>query len=62
MTEDAGQARWAVAEWHGRMLVDLNGDRIGKLEDVYVDVETDEPQFATVKRGSSLAVTSPLCP
>jgi hypothetical protein len=25
--------------------------RIGKLQDVYVDVETDEPQFATVKEG-----------
>lgn len=26
-------------------------EKIGKLEDVYVDVETDEPQFATVKEG-----------
>jgi dTDP-4-dehydrorhamnose 3,5-epimerase-like enzyme len=25
--------------------------KIGKLQDVYVDVETDEPQFATVKGG-----------
>lgn len=33
------------------MLVDLNGDKIGKLQDVYVDVGTDEPQFATVKDG-----------
>lgn len=40
-----------VAEWHGRMLVDRDGEKIGKLEDVYVDVETDEPQFATVKEG-----------
>jgi sporulation protein YlmC with PRC-barrel domain len=42
---------WNVAEWHGKPLVDLNGERIGKLEDVYVDVETDAPQFATVKEG-----------
>src|SRR5512133_1759304 len=28
-----------IAEW------------IGKLEDVYVDVETDEPMFGTVKEG-----------
>jgi hypothetical protein len=27
------------------------GDKIGKLEDVYVDVETDEPIFGTVKEG-----------
>ena len=50
MTE-AGDARWNVAEWHGKELVDRNGERIGKLQDVYVDVETDEPQFATVKEG-----------
>jgi sporulation protein YlmC with PRC-barrel domain len=40
-----------VADWHGRMLVDADGERIGKLEDVYVDVESDVPQFATVKEG-----------
>ena len=33
------------------MLVDRDGEKIGKLQDVYVDVETDEPQFATVKEG-----------
>ena len=27
------------------------GEKIGKLEDVYVDVETDEPQFGTFKEG-----------
>ena len=45
------QARWTVAEWHGKMLLDSDGEKIGKLQDVYVDVETDEPQFATVKEG-----------
>jgi len=33
------------------MLIDRDGEKIGKLQDVYVDVETDEPQFATVKEG-----------
>jgi len=52
MSDDGdGQARWNVAEWHGKMLLDANGEKIGKLQDVYVDVETDEPQFATVKEG-----------
>lgn len=51
MTDDQSQARWSVAEWHGKMLLDRNGEKIGKLQDVYVDVETDEPQFATVKEG-----------
>jgi hypothetical protein len=40
-----------IAEWHGKQLVDSDGDKIGKLEDVYVDVETDEPMFGTVKEG-----------
>jgi uncharacterized protein YrrD len=51
MTEHQQDAEWNVAEWHGKMLVDRDGEKIGKLEDVYVDVETDEPQFATVKEG-----------
>jgi len=48
---DQPNAEWNVAEWHGKMLVDSAGEKIGKLQDVYVDVETDEPQFATVKEG-----------
>jgi sporulation protein YlmC with PRC-barrel domain len=51
MTEDQRAAAWNVSEWHGKMLVDSQGEKIGKLQDVYVDVETDEPQFATVKEG-----------
>ena len=39
------------SEWHGKDLVDSDGERIGKLKDVYFDVETDQPQFATVKEG-----------
>jgi sporulation protein YlmC with PRC-barrel domain len=49
--QDQDRAKWSVTEWHGKMLVDSNGEKIGKLQDVYVDVETDEPQFATVKEG-----------
>ena len=39
------------SKWHGKDLVDRDGERIGKLEDVYFDVGTDQPQFATVKEG-----------
>jgi sporulation protein YlmC with PRC-barrel domain len=49
--QEQDRAKWSVTEWHGKMLVDSNGEKIGKLQDVYVDVETDEPQFATVKEG-----------
>jgi sporulation protein YlmC with PRC-barrel domain len=51
MSEDQEKATWNVADWHGKMLIDRDGEKIGRLQDVYVDVETDEPQFATVKEG-----------
>lgn len=51
MSEGEDQAKWSVTDWRGKMLVDSNGENIGKLQDVYVDVATDEPQFATVKEG-----------
>ncbi len=51
MTDDSTDAKWSVAEWRGKMLLDRDGEKIGKLQDVYVDVETDEPQFGTVKEG-----------
>jgi sporulation protein YlmC with PRC-barrel domain len=40
-----------IGEWHGKDLVDRDGEKIGKLQDVYVDVETNEPMFGTVKEG-----------
>jgi uncharacterized protein YrrD len=40
-----------LADWHGKDLIDNSGEKIGKLRDVYVDVETDEPMFGTVKEG-----------
>jgi uncharacterized protein YrrD len=51
MTEHQEDAHWNAAEWHDEMLIDRQGEKIGKLQDVYVDVENDEPQFATVKEG-----------
>jgi len=50
-SDEPAYAKWAVGEWRGKPIVDRNGERIGKLSDVYVDVETDEPQFGTVKEG-----------
>jgi hypothetical protein len=48
---DQGHASWSAAQWRGRLLIDSKGDKIGKLREVYVDVETDQPQFGTVKEG-----------
>jgi uncharacterized protein YrrD len=40
-----------LSEWRGKDLVDRDGEKIGKLEDVYVDTDTDEQLFGTVKEG-----------
>jgi hypothetical protein len=42
---------WTASDWLGKMLIACDGEKIGKLHDVYVDVETDVPQFGTVKEG-----------
>lgn len=42
---------WTASDWLGKSVVDREGKRIGKLQGIYVDVETDEPQFGTVKEG-----------
>ena len=41
----------SIAGWQDKDLVDRDGEKIGKLQDVYVDVETDEPVLGTVKEG-----------
>jgi sporulation protein YlmC with PRC-barrel domain len=51
MSDQPQDAELNVSEWHGKQLVDQAGEKIGKLEDVCVDVENDQPQFATVKEG-----------
>jgi uncharacterized protein YrrD len=48
---EATVAHEDLSEWRGRDIYDRDGERIGKLEDVYFDVETDQPQFGTVKEG-----------
>ena len=48
---DASVTHRDIAEWQGKELVDCDGETIGRLERVYFDIETDEPQFGTVKEG-----------
>ena len=35
----------------GADLVDRNGEKVGSIDDIYVDEKTDEPQFALVNTG-----------
>jgi uncharacterized protein (TIGR02271 family) len=38
-------------EWRGRTVVSADGDKIGKLEEIYLDTETGAPEWATVTTG-----------
>jgi uncharacterized protein (TIGR02271 family) len=40
-----------VREWRGRTVVDRDGEKIGKLDEIYVDRETNEPEWALVNTG-----------
>ena len=38
-------------EWRGRNVVTSDGDKIGKLEEIYLDTDSGEPEWATVATG-----------
>ena len=37
--------------WRGQDLVDRDGDKIGRIEEIYLDADTDEPEWALVHTG-----------
>jgi len=40
-----------VTAWRGRNLIDRDGDKIGSIEEVYVDRQSGEPEWLAVKTG-----------
>ena len=42
----------AIASWRGRNAVDSDGNKIGKIEQIYVDAETGKPEWLAVTTGS----------
>lgn len=40
-----------ATEWRGRDVMDRDGDKIGKLEEIYLDDQTGKPEWALVKTG-----------
>lgn len=40
-----------VKDWLDQDVLDPQGDKLGKLEEVFYDAETDTPAFAAVKSG-----------
>src|SRR3712207_3336962 len=43
-------AEHAVA-WRGQTAVDANGEKIGTIEEIYLDTETNQPEWLAVKTG-----------
>jgi sporulation protein YlmC with PRC-barrel domain len=50
-----------ILGWRGRAVTDNDGDRIGKLDEIFVDRETGKPEFALVDVGP-LGLRSRLVP
>jgi sporulation protein YlmC with PRC-barrel domain len=40
-----------ILSWRGRTVVDRKGQKLGKLEDLYLDTATDQPSYAGVRTG-----------
>ena len=40
-----------LQSWHRRDLIDRDGDKIGSIGDVYLDEQTGQPEWLTVKTG-----------
>ncbi len=40
-----------ILEWRGRDVLDRDGDKIGKLEEIYLDQQSGEPEWALVNTG-----------
>jgi uncharacterized protein (TIGR02271 family) len=38
-------------DWHGRTLVDAQDEKIGKVEEIYLDEQTGQPEWALVHTG-----------
>jgi uncharacterized protein (TIGR02271 family) len=40
-----------VREWRGRTVLDRDGQKVGKLDEIYLDRETNQPEWALVNTG-----------
>jgi uncharacterized protein (TIGR02271 family) len=40
-----------IAEWRGQDLLDNDGQKIGTIDEIYVDSRTEQPEWALVKTG-----------
>jgi uncharacterized protein (TIGR02271 family) len=49
--EDQMSAFPEAYEWRGRSVVDRDGQKLGKLDEIYLDRETNQPEWALVDTG-----------
>jgi uncharacterized protein (TIGR02271 family) len=40
-----------VLEWKGRTAVDADGGKLGKIEEIYLDAQTQQPEWALIQTG-----------
>jgi sporulation protein YlmC with PRC-barrel domain len=40
-----------VRAWLGRVMIDRDGNRLGEITDIYLDRETEQPEWAVVRTG-----------
>jgi hypothetical protein len=41
----------AVRDWQGRTMLDQDGGRVGHIQEIYLDMQTDEPEWALINTG-----------
>src|SRR4051794_17857920 len=41
----------SALDWHGRTVLDRDGDKIGSVQEIYLDERTGEPEWLLVKTG-----------
>ncbi len=41
----------SIAEWKGQELLDNDGEKIGTIEEIYIDSRTEQPEWALVRTG-----------
>src|ERR1700720_1083199 len=58
MRGQEGQTDVAIdpQEWYGNGVVDIDGAKLGKIHDIYLDTSTDQPQWLAVKIGAVVAL------
>ena len=52
--EASGPQMTDAYDWRGRDLIGSDGDKIGKVDEIYIDNATDQPEWALVSSSSGL--------